>query len=827
MIGQINSLFTATDYKKENGTIINCNLTDGKNFTYTDGLIHTSQNHTSTVDYIDDMVNHIKLLDENFLFYLLAYNKDDDSYIGGYDSKNNRFIITASISRMTEVYLNNIKQENPNYKYRIVIYGQEFYIDHSNVLFENVNIIEYTNPYLSKSAIEDQYLKKDEFNENEIEDIKAQLAYASNQPTNLITQDSITIFENSQIIPTAAEGYTKSGTCKLFYFKINPTATYYIHLRDISCFSNRFGIYYYKDEPEMRNSYCDHFTYTYSKGPTTKIIEYPSNCDWMLIKYYDLGLDGENIITPYDFYITTDPTISEFIDEDITSKKIHISENILDNNLKNKINKISYEDSRNNTYGICIDNNDRGIVTRTNAAIGLNNNYCIDDIMVFGTLVNDFDYIYPWNEIKLCNLNYDNDGNKIITYENENGFSRDGSNGNVMVEIPVFFERRYVENNKEYIEISGTHKAGFIRDPAFYDSITGEPINFIYIGAYKTNINNDDLNSFSGVRARDYKSFAWFASREHDILDFVSLEAVRKLMIIEFASITFPMFGGLSDLPWASSIVAHETATGINRVKCRGDYRIDNLWEGMLLRVGTAASQDEPRILTKIEDKFTEGNYNCRYLTFNGDPFDVEAMLPSDEICCFKGCGQKTGLTDNLIYHTGRCNLIQNSIFNQFKYRGIESLWGELGCYVGGVKVINLRAYITSYKEKYNQPVDDAWVKLSYALPEQNTYVWQNGMIIKMGLDRRYPSYMLPEIISADGSGSEDEFYGDLACVNYLVTPEGKAIAPGTEFVLINSMAYDGKKRNGLFMTRFWSGAGSINSGGSQLYGSRMCDRTK
>jgi hypothetical protein len=312
------------------------------------------------------------------------------------------------------------------------------------------------------------------------------------------------------------------------------------------------------------------------------------------------------------------------------------------------------------------------------------------------------------------------------------------------------------------------------------------------------------------------------------MFDFVTLQAIQKLMVVEFASITFPMFGGLSDLPFGNAVVANESVQSANTVTIRGGAVVNNLWENMYLRIGTKDFTGEPRKITALGGVNIQNNKYYRSITFDGEPMDIVggATIGADTTC-FMGCGQKSGLTDNLVYHTGRTSLIANSIFNQFKYRGIESLWGELGCYTGGAKLKNLVPYVTPYKEKYGTHIDETWTKLSYSCPEQNTYDYTKGIIKKMGYDRRYPNYALPIEITADGSGVESEWYGDLFCSMYLTDPSGQPIEEGREFVLINSMAWDGKLRNGLFMYRFWLTQGTIDGYGDRLYTSRMIDRTK
>ena len=110
------------------------------------------------------------------------------------------------------------------------------------------------------------------------------------------------------------------------------------------------------------------------------------------------------------------------------------------------------------------------------------------------TVRNDFDYIYPWNGRKRCNLSTDG---KVLAYQGEPGFKLDGSNGNVMVETPIFYQR-YIET-EEYREwwIADYPAPGFRLSPRFVTK-SGKILEKIYVGAYEAGYDST-LISVSGV----------------------------------------------------------------------------------------------------------------------------------------------------------------------------------------------------------------------------------------------------------------------------------------------------------------------------------------
>lgn len=500
--------------------------------------------------------------------------------------------------------------------------------------------------------------------------------------------------------------------------------------------------------------------------------------------------------------------------------------------------------SRSMVFGVEIDRYDYS-VKRIADSVGLQSNYKIGTNFV-NDGNNDFDSIFPWCDIKLCNVKIDENGNKTITYQDEEGFARDGSNGDVMVEIPKFYTFRKVEGTKEYVCISGEHKSGFVLEPAFTDDVTGEEIDYIYVGAYLTKIINNKNTSISNVTPTQ----RYFLNYREagNMFDFVTYQAIRKLFLVEFATIdSSTIFGGLSYLPFWYYVYATEDSDGaVNEADFYsmenkpelGGYNIDYLFVGANITVNNQMNIAEDRKVISLgePEEFTLSDANHtvvhkRHVVFSGDPVVIKGnptgKTSYDEdydtnITLLYAIRQDNGLTDAIDYHSGRAGLTTNNVADQFKYRNIEGLWGNIGQYIDGVKVKNLEYYVSSKRSEYGDI--SKYTKLSYATPrkaqgEADTYMWQTAIIKTMGYDRQNPTVMLPDAITSDGSGEIHLSYGDVHNAN---------ASQDVEYVLYSSMAWDGGYGNGLFVDRFWDTANYTqleDVGG--LVGSRMCIRTK
>jgi len=160
------------------------------------------------------------------------------------------------------------------------------------------------------------------------------------------------------------------------------------------------------------------------------------------------------------------------------------------------------------------------------------------------TAGSDFDSIYPYSEMKLCNVN---DNGEITAYIGDDGFKRDGTNGQVMVKIPKFYYRHvYGEAAKKHqFWISEHPISGFKLHPAFIRAGVEKP--YVLLGAYKASFGRnqvdtaDTLASVSGVlpavsrNINQFRTLAEARGQGWTLADALTRNAVALLYLVEYA----------------------------------------------------------------------------------------------------------------------------------------------------------------------------------------------------------------------------------------------------------------------------------------------------
>lgn len=544
------------------------------------------------------------------------------------------------------------------------------------------------------------------------------------------------------------------------------------------------------------------------KGNSMRLYHYNSFGEYIGYKVYS-SRQKEVEVVKYDNYIAVTPnTESNMFNE------------VIIGDYNNRIN------TRKRIYGIEIDNSlAENSVKRIADAVGLNNDYMIGNVYKYG-IHNDFDQIYPWCDMRLCNVQ-ELDGIKKVTYDTEEKFTTDGTNGDVCVEIPKFYTMREIEGNIERILISGEKRSGFELEPAFYDYENNAELNFIYVGAYMANLEDGKLKSKSNVYATANTSLLEFRNGG-EMYDFATVQAIQKLISIEFAEINMSqIFGGLSGLIHDSNgVKAYETLKQSNSAKfyvktsSEAASRLNNLWVGERITVSDQMGITEERFITGLGDSEIlniDGIfYTIRSISFDGSPVDI-----TKDTTLFYHRHQINGLTDSIPYHTGRTNFVQDTLSNQFKYRNIEGIWGNLGEFIDGIRVKNLEYYVSFDKNNYSDL--QKYKKLSYVPVEHVGYVWKTAFIKTMGYDRRFPTVNLPNALASYSDDIPEPYYGDLMNCAYLTSMDGNPIEEGTEFIGMSSVAWDGSSRNGLYMYRFIATETLKNA----LYGTRKIYRNR
>lgn len=204
--------------------------------------------------------------------------------------------------------------------------------------------------------------------------------------------------------------------------------------------------------------------------------------------------------------------------------------------------------------------------TRTNDAVGLT------ATASKGTTsgASDFDSRYPWSDIQRETL----------------------STGDVMVKIPKFYFRRYLDGDVEHIEIANMPTDGFKLHPAFNHS--GIESDYVYVGAYKSGYTSGE-NSVSlpgkklTVSGNDYPSISTVRSLAKakgngwGLIDISTVSAIQMLFLVEFATNDSQLAVGSG---CTGTGAAKNTGTCDNVPNLTGhpvgtDTRVDVVWRGI------------------------------------------------------------------------------------------------------------------------------------------------------------------------------------------------------------------------------------------------------
>lgn len=436
----------------------------------------------------------------------------------------------------------------------------------------------------------------------------------------------------------------------------------------------------------------------------------------------------------------------------------------------------NYLSSRSKVYGISYDiTDDDTTVNRIADATGLKADFVIGDDYQLNGGVNDFDNIYPWSDMRLCNVRFDENGKKIITYSNEASFTRDGSNGEVMVEIPKFYSFRQRIGNIETWAISGEKKAGFEVEPLFKTS-NGE-LDYAYIGAYDGC--GDSVESKTGTMPQVNETIASYISQYNakhlNTYDITAFFAIQKLMMIEFATRNLQnYFGGITNQSYMRQTATLNPdgvikAIDTNQVSIQPDEseRCKYYFVGQKIKFGQQGHGDEcnydnSRTITAISYDSDTG-----YVVINYDGTDLSDTIEVDTWGVY-GMPQISGLTDNLPYHTGRTNFAtagtntsKRNLNNAFKYRNIENIYGNVWERTASVIVKNLQAYINYDPDKIDLTTGN-WVSNGVSLPLQTTAGHTPASwIVEESYNRELPLIALPSKIGSSNGGGDNKFFSD------------------------------------------------------------------
>lgn len=306
----------------------------------------------------------------------------------------------------------------------------------------------------------------------------------------------------------------------------------------------------------------------------------------------------------------------------------------------------------------------------------------------------DFDSVFPWSEMKRCNIKTNANGAKIVTFEGETGFALDGSNGNVFVRIPKFYSERYTENGEEYIVISSV---GNTVHPAFIED--GKELNEIFVAAFEGRIIDGKLSSRSGVIPSNNETGQTFLDAakangdQYTLYDMRAVDALWRLMAVEYGcrNSNRILGWGYSDYQqpidkpaYRVSVAASNTnivTLGLPIDDIERKRSLARFAPGSTITIcdGSQFVIVAQRVVTAVSQPTVNDNL---VITFDGVGIDVTTNMWIGSAPCVTNRCETIDSTYRLAWHTGRTSYnpgtyINPETFNPCRYRWIENVVGS------------------------------------------------------------------------------------------------------------------------------------------------------
>ena len=416
----------------------------------------------------------------------------------------------------------------------------------------------------------------------------------------------------------------------------------------------------------------------------------------------------------------------------------------------------------------------------------------------------DFDSIYPWSEIRRCNVRQEG-GQTTVVYDDDPAFRTDGTQGDVFVRIPRFCVEKYQEEGYEYRVISSE---GEHLHPAFIEN--GQELDAVYVGAFEGYVDTSGrLRSVAGViptsniTAQEFLDAARRHGTGYTLYDMRTVDMLFSLIAVEYGCRnTGVVFGhGIANY---RQPIEQEWDTD-RRYYSRKEERAANtitcgLQPEPLISVGSCVcvcEGDQRNILTfarctdiRVEDGTTT-------YTFDGPPVDVTTD-------CFIGsCGQSTNWTETCSapFHgaSGRADMIERTFLpeerNPMRYRWMENIVGNLWHFLPDVTFKDCRMYVCSDMSQYRFGCcEGAYVPYGPPLvPNPSNDVWLdepyvNCWVSSLMDDKDYKGVSIgaafdSSLTSSDGFGA------------YYYAKDG-------HFIAVNGGGFDHRFRCNLLTTR-------------------------
>lgn len=341
----------------------------------------------------------------------------------------------------------------------------------------------------------------------------------------------------------------------------------------------------------------------------------------------------------------------------------------------------------------------------------------------------DFDKFSMYGGRKRCNVS---DGGTINAYYGDEGYTEDGSNGQVMVYQPKFYylvcpleydrqETGYGYHlRKANYYVSERQRAGFKLHPAFYDK-NGNEVDYILMSAYKGCIYDTSANAYM----------------------------LNDEQVMDASKDKF------------SSIAGARPATGVSQNMTRPNIEqmAKNRGEGWHSFGIKTASMEQLLMIVEmgmmnLQTAIGQGVVNIPWTT-GSDTTSSYAGATGSTASLGNGTGRATETTT---YEGGVATKNTADGKTSICYRGVENFWGNIWKFVYGINFYcevgkPFLGYVCKDFNYAESKRTDNYENIGFALPSENGYV------SAMGYSTNYDWLFLPSEVKGNSSLPVGDYY--------------------------------------------------------------------
>lgn len=363
----------------------------------------------------------------------------------------------------------------------------------------------------------------------------------------------------------------------------------------------------------------------------------------------------------------------------------------------------------------------------------------------------DFDKFSMYGGRKRCNVS---DGGTINAYYGDEGYTEDGSNGQVMVYQPKFYylvcpleydrqETGYGYHlRKANYYISETQRAGFKLHPAFYDK-NGNEVDYILMSAYEGCIYDTSANAY--------------LKNDEQVMD--------------------------ASKDKFSSIAGARPATGVSQDLTRPNIEqmAKNRGEGWHSFGIKTASMEQLLMIVEmgmmnLQTAIGQGVVNLPWTT-GSDTTSSYAGATGSTASLGNGTGRATKTTT---YEGGKATEYTVDGKTSICYRGVENFWGNIWKFAYGINFYcevgkPFLGYVCKDFNYAESKKTDNYENIGFALPSENGYV------SAMGYSTKYDWLFLPSEVKGNSSlPVGDYYYQNNTWDGYRIAPLGGSWTDGS-----------------------------------------------